>query len=99
MMTVGVAAFVLKVHLPEAAKETAAVAVGEFIGRVIACLLLAVVGGVCGGAFWAILSRTFALVEAIGGPAGPGIAAMTTAAITAAVAFLTYSKWARPSRP
>ena len=92
-----------KAQLPEVAKPAAPSGVGpspvgEFIGRVVLSLLFAVLGGFCGGVAWGILARNFALVEGVGGPDGPGIAAMTTAAITAVVSFATYSRWSRPAR-
>jgi hypothetical protein len=98
LVIVGVVTLVLKAQVPDEAREAAAASVGEFIGRVVLSLILAVFGGFFGGVAWEIFARNFALVEGIGGQDGAGIAAMTTAAITAVVAFVTYNRWSRPSR-
>jgi len=66
--------------------------------RVIATLIMMPVGGICGGVLWAILSRSFEPVETLGGPNGPGIAAVAAAVIAAVATFVRYKKHAEPTK-
>ena len=99
LMIIGGAIWLIKAHVPEAKKERVEGSINEFIGRIVVSLLLGVFGGICGGIAWSILARNLEAVDSLGGTAGPGIAAITAAVITALVALVTYSKWSRPSRP
>jgi hypothetical protein len=97
LMIVGAVVWLIKAHAPESERERVEASTYDFFGRLFISLLLGVVGGLCGGIGWSVLARNLALVDRLGGPTGPGIAAITAAVITALVAFVTYGRWSRPS--
>jgi hypothetical protein len=77
LFVVGAVVWLIKAHVPEAEKERAEASIYDLIGRVLLSLLFGMLGGFCGGVAWGILARNFALVESVGGPSAPGVAAMT----------------------